>query len=182
LDFPWLGKCCVLFLLDLYIYFGFSLARLKWSSLLKSVRLPLQLSCQSPCGKLQVSPPLCADLSRIQFILQSLPNEIPLAPAAPVDLQWWGDASTSFGIGIIIGSYWAVWKWAPSFKVGPWQDFDIGWAEAIAIKLGLRLALSLGIVGNGKLGGHTLLVQSNNAGIIAVTNKGWSLEVRSRSS
>jgi hypothetical protein len=42
LDFPWLGKCGVLFLLDLYIYFGFPLARLKWSSLLKSVRLPLQ--------------------------------------------------------------------------------------------------------------------------------------------
>jgi hypothetical protein len=42
LDFPWLGKCGVLFLLDLYIYFGFPLARLKWSSLLKLVRLPLQ--------------------------------------------------------------------------------------------------------------------------------------------
>jgi hypothetical protein len=41
LDFPWLGKCCVLFLLDLYIYFGFPLARLEWSYLLKSVRLPL---------------------------------------------------------------------------------------------------------------------------------------------
>jgi hypothetical protein len=132
------------------------------------------LSFRSPCGKLQVPPPLYADLSWIQFVLQSLPNEIPLAPAAPIDLQWWGDASTLFRIGIIIGSYWAVWKWAPSFKVGPWQDFDIGWAEAIAVELGLQLALSLSIVGNGKLGGHTLLVQSDNAGIIAVTNKGWS--------
>jgi hypothetical protein len=28
--------------LDLYIYFGFPLARLEWSPLLKSVRLPLQ--------------------------------------------------------------------------------------------------------------------------------------------
>jgi hypothetical protein len=42
LDLPWLGKCGVLFLLDLYIYFGFPLARLKWSYLLKLVRLPLQ--------------------------------------------------------------------------------------------------------------------------------------------
>jgi hypothetical protein len=42
LDFLWLGKCGVLFLFDLYIYFGFPLARLKWSPLLKSVRLPLQ--------------------------------------------------------------------------------------------------------------------------------------------
>jgi hypothetical protein len=74
----------------------------------------------------------------------------------------------------MIGSYWAVWKWAPSFKVGPQQDFDIGWAEAVAVKLGLQLALSLGIVRNGKLGGHTLLVWSDNAGIVAVTNKGQS--------
>jgi hypothetical protein len=58
----------------------------------------------------QVPPPLCANLSWIQFVLQSLPNEIPLASAAPIDLQWWGNTSTSFGIGIIIGSYWAVWK------------------------------------------------------------------------
>jgi hypothetical protein len=50
LDFPWLGKCCVLFLLDLYIYFGFPLARLKWRILLKSVRLPLQVCCLCPWG------------------------------------------------------------------------------------------------------------------------------------
>jgi hypothetical protein len=31
------------FYLDLYIYFGFPLARLKWRILLKSVRLPLQM-------------------------------------------------------------------------------------------------------------------------------------------
>jgi hypothetical protein len=42
LDSPWLGKCCILVYLDLYIYFGFPLARLKWSYLLESVRLPLQ--------------------------------------------------------------------------------------------------------------------------------------------
>jgi hypothetical protein len=47
LDFPWLGKCCVLSLLDLYIYFGFPLARLKWRILLKSVRLPLHI-CNNP--------------------------------------------------------------------------------------------------------------------------------------
>jgi hypothetical protein len=44
LDFPWLGKCGVLFLPDLYIYFGFPLARLKWRILLKSVRLPLHFA------------------------------------------------------------------------------------------------------------------------------------------
>ena len=77
------------------------------------------LAFRSPRGKLHVPPPLHADLSWIQFLLQSLPNRMPLAPATPIDLQWWGDASTSFGVGIVLGSHWAAWKWAPNFKVGP---------------------------------------------------------------
>jgi hypothetical protein len=45
LDFHWLGKCCVLVYLDLYIYFyfGIPLARSKWSILLRIVRLLLQI-------------------------------------------------------------------------------------------------------------------------------------------
>jgi hypothetical protein len=51
--FPWLGKCCILVYLDLYIYFGFPLARLKWSYLLESVRLPLQWSLFCPAKKIR---------------------------------------------------------------------------------------------------------------------------------
>jgi hypothetical protein len=38
------------FYFDLYIYFGFPLARLKWSILLKLVRLPLQLGAGKTLG------------------------------------------------------------------------------------------------------------------------------------
>ena len=85
------------------------------------------------------------------FVIQSLPNEVPLAPAEPIDLQWWGNASTSFGIGLALGSHWAMWKWSPDFKVGPHQEFDIGWAEAVAVELGLWLALNIGLLGNDML-------------------------------
>jgi hypothetical protein len=129
---------------------------------------------QSPQVKLGVPPPLLADLSWVQFIIKNLPNEMPLASPEPVDLQWWGDASTSFGIGIVLGSHWAVWKWAPGFTVGPRQDFDIGWAEAVAVELGLRLAVSLGFLSDCPVGGHTFLVRSDNIGIVCVTNKGRS--------
>jgi hypothetical protein len=91
-----------------------------------------------------------------------------------VDIQWWGDASSSFGIGIALSHYWAVWKWAPGFKVGPLQDFDIGWAEAVAIELGLRLALDLGLLSGSNWRGHSFLVRSDNAGVVVVTNKGRS--------
>ena len=56
------------------------------------------------------------------------------------DIDWWGDASTSFGIGVVVGEFFAIWKYTPGFQVGPKRAFDIGWAEAVAMELGLRLA------------------------------------------
>jgi len=97
------------------------------------------------------SPPLHANLSWVCFVIQSIPNEVPLVPTEPIDLQWWGGASTSFGIGLVLGTHWAVWKWSPGFKVGPHQDFNIGWAKAVAVKLGLWLALNISLFGNGIL-------------------------------
>ena len=132
------------------------------------------LSYRNPRAKLHVPPTLLANLSWVQFIIKNLPNKMPLASPQPLDLQWWGDASTSFGIGIAIGCYWAVWKWAPGFKVGPRQDYDIGWAEAVAIELGLRLAISIDFLSKGKVKGHTFLVRSDNSGIVSLTNKGRS--------
>lgn len=128
----------------------------------------------SPKAKLTLPRSMGADLSWIQFLLASLPNERPLASSALVDIQWWGDASSSFGIGIAIGHYWAVWRWAPGFKVGPKQAFDIGWAEAVAVELGLRIALAYGLLVSSSPARSQFLVRSDNSGIVAVTNKGRS--------
>ncbi|KAG1764995.1 hypothetical protein EDD22DRAFT_775474, partial [Suillus occidentalis] len=78
-------------------------------------------------------------------ILSVSPCEKPLHTQHPVNLQWWGDASTSFGIGIVIGQHWAAWKWKEGFQVGPGCKHNIGWAKATAVELGLRLALHLGL-------------------------------------
>lgn len=94
----------------------------------------------------KLSPPtgLIKDLCWVSELLSLLPNEIPLCSPHLSDIGWWGDASTSFGIGVVIGQSWAVWQWAPGFRVGPRLAFDIGWAEAVAVELGLRMALHLG--------------------------------------
>jgi len=107
--------------------------------------------------------------SAILELLAILPNRFPLTPSTPVDVDWWGDASTSFGIGVTIGGRWAVWKWASGVKVGPKQRFDIGWAEAVAVELALQLALAEGLL----VPGH-FLVRSDNAGVVAVLNRGRS--------
>ena len=129
---------------------------------------------KSSRARLQVSPPLAADLSWIRFLMQILPNRMPLASPHVVDLQWWGDASTSFGIGVVLANRWAVWKWRPGFQVGPKHDFNIGWAEAVVIEPGLCLAIHLDLLTCPDPSQSVFLICSNNLGVVAVTNKGRS--------
>jgi hypothetical protein len=103
-------------------------------------------SFRSSRAHLRPSAAVTSDLPWIQSLLSHLPNCIPIANPSPVDIGWWGDASTSFGIGVVIQDRWAVWRWAPGFRVGPTRTFDIGWAEAVAVELGFRVALHLGIL------------------------------------
>jgi len=98
-----------------------------------------------------------------------MPNRQPLHSSIPIDLNWWGDGSTSFGIGIVLGTHWCAWHWAPNIRVGPHHKYNIGWAEAIAVELALLLALQLNLLASG-----TYLVCSNNSGVVAVLNKGCS--------
>jgi hypothetical protein len=69
---------------------------------------------------------MSTDLSWIQFLLQNLPNELPLTPSEPIETNWWGDASTSFGVGVIVGHHWAVWRWAKGLEISLRKEYDIG--------------------------------------------------------
>jgi hypothetical protein len=84
----------------------------------------------------------------------------------------------SFGIGITIGCYWAIWKWALNFKVGPHQEYNIGWAEAVVVELSLHLIFSLDLISSASRCGFTFLVCSDNVGVVSVTNKGWSCSLK----
>lgn len=120
----------------------------------------------SPRAKLHATSSVQHDLSWIHFLLHQLPNAVPLMNQELVDLNWWGDASTSFGIGVVLGKFFAVWKYAPGFQVGPKKAFNIGWAEAVAVELGLRLAIQFRL-----LRASNILVRSDNSGIVTVMNK-----------
>ena len=58
--------------------------------------------------------------------------------------------------------------------MGSHQELDIGWAEAVAVKLGLHLALHEGLVSATSHAGQSLLVRSDNQGVVAVINGGRS--------
>lgn len=125
-------------------------------------------------ARLHPPGPLTRDLSWVLSLIRKLPNKLPLTRDGPVDLQWWGDASTSFGIGVCIGSFYGVWPWAPGFIVGPRRSHDIGWAEAVAVDLGLCMAMHHGLLINLPRDRACLLVRSDNTGVVAVVNKGRS--------
>jgi len=123
---------------------------------------------------LRVPDSVTKDIRWIQDALIIAPSSVPLAHPEPVDIGWWGDASTSWGIGVVTGRFWAAWAWAPGFKVGTGQDFDIGWAEAVAVELGLRMALHHGLMGELPAQARRVLARSDNSGIVDVINKGRS--------
>lgn len=67
-----------------------------------------------------------------------------------------------------------MWRYAPGLAVGPKKAYDIGWAEAVAVKLALQLALHLRLISGAMHAGASFLVCSDNQGVVAVVNKGLS--------
>jgi len=81
------------------------------------------------------------------------------------DLGLYVDASTSWGIGIVVGDEWASFQLSPLWKV---HGRDICWLETIAIEL-----LVYFLEGKGLHDAH-LLIHSDNQGTIGALGKGRS--------
>lgn len=72
----------------------------------------------------------------------------------------WVDASSNWGIGVVIGDTWDTWKWSVPFEIWHVECRDIGWAEMVAIELvALRLE-ELGVTN------ANILVCGDNIGVI----------------
>lgn len=89
-----------------------------------------------------------------------------LTPKGPViDVDLWVDASTDWGVGLILGEKFAAFKLLPGWR-GPSRD--IGWLETLAVELA---AILLGILG---YQGQRILLRSDNQGVIGAHEKGRS--------
>ena len=72
-------------------------------------------------------------------------------------VEFWVDASSSWGVGLVFDGTWDAWKFSPGW------DSDgryIGWAEIVAIELGLLFAVHCGYTDT-----H-FLIKSDNQGVI----------------
>lgn len=88
---------------------------------------------------------------------------VPKGP--PRDIGLWVDASTSWGIGVVIRGQWLAWKLSANWK-SPGRD--IGWLETLAVELA-----SLALVHLGFSNCH-LLLRSDNQGVIGSHDRGRS--------
>jgi len=88
-----------------------------------------------------------------------------LQPPPPQDLGFWVDASTSWGIGIVFNGAWESWR----LKTG-WNKNgrDIGWAEFVALELGILFAIAHGF------SNIHFLIRSDNQGVIHAVKGGKS--------
>ena len=84
-------------------------------------------------------------------------------PVSPV--EFWVDASSSWGIGIVFGSEWDVWRFTAGWDT---DGRNIGWAEIVAIKLGLLFAIHKDFYDT-----H-FLIRSDNQGVIHAIKGGKS--------
>lgn len=86
-------------------------------------------------------------------------------PPAPSTTEFWVDASTSWGIGVVFDGAWESWILKDDWK----QDGrDIGWAEMVAIELGLEMAIANGFAD------HHFVIRSDNQGVIHALDNGRS--------
>jgi hypothetical protein len=86
-------------------------------------------------------------------------------PPPPSPINFWVDASTDWGIGVVFNGEWDSWKFNTR-----WQSNgrNIGWAEFIAIEIGLIIAIS-----NGHTDTH-FVIRSDNQGVIYAIKGGKS--------
>lgn len=86
-------------------------------------------------------------------------------PLPPHSVPCYMDASTSSGIGIIIGVHFAAWKLQAGWKK---PGVDIGWAEMIAVELALSALVGL------QVHGRSVQFYSDNMGVVYALQAGRS--------
>ena len=85
-----------------------------------------------------------------------------IPPPIFLDLKAFSDASSGFGIGIVIGQRWRFWRLILGWKSTNGQR-DIGWAEALGFKLLIHTVDSI------LVSKHHIKVHGDNTGVI----EGW---------
>lgn len=77
--------------------------------------------------------------------LLSFKNSRLIAATEPKEIHWVGDASTSFGVGVLIGDKWSQFRLRDGWNEEKEVKRGIAWLETVAIRVGLLMLVQLGV-------------------------------------
>lgn len=77
--------------------------------------------------------------------LTSFKNMRLIASSEPKEIGWMGYASTSFGIGVLVGNRWSQFKLKDGWDHDKNISRGIAWLETVAIRLGLLMLVQLDV-------------------------------------
>lgn len=89
----------------------------------------------------------------------------PPLPLSPLTI--YVDASTSWGIGLIIDGRWLAWELLPGWQ-GNKNERHIGWGEMVAVELAIRTLIAAGYCN------IRIIIRSDNEGVVGALKKGNS--------
>ena len=88
-----------------------------------------------------------------------------IRPPAPLDNKVFVDASTSWGIGLVLDGRWLAWQFQEGWKS---EGREIGWAEMVAVELAVRTLIT------GKFLKCHVVIRSDNQGVVGALHAGRS--------
>jgi hypothetical protein len=88
-----------------------------------------------------------------------------LRPPEPLPNEVYVDASTSWGIGLVIDGRWLAWQFKEGWKT---EGREIGWAEMAAVELAIQTLIA------GKFSNCHIIVRSDNQGVVGALKAGRS--------
>lgn len=86
-------------------------------------------------------------------------------PPEPMNVDLFVDASTSWGIGLVLDGRWLAWPLKTGWKS---DGRDIGWAEMVAVDLAVKTLINAGYANC-----HVIL-KSDNTGVVGALTAGYS--------
>jgi hypothetical protein len=88
-----------------------------------------------------------------------------IRPPKPLNIELFVDASTSWGIGLVLNGRWLAWELKDGWKS---DGRDIGWAEMVAVELAMRTLVTA------SYSDCHIVVRSDNMGVVGAIAAGRS--------
>lgn len=118
-----------------------------------------QFQARSRFVKLSIPKPVLADIKWWRGILSDPAScSMPICHRPPASsCQIYVDASTSWGVGLVIDGRWQAWRLSSGWNT---DGRDIGWAEMLAVEMALLTLVA------GKFPPATYTIHSDNSGVV----------------